>query len=304
MTLQQLKYIIKVAEKGSINEAAKELFISQPSLSKAIKELEKELEFAIFIRNNRGVTLSSKGAEFLGYARQVLTQAELLEAKYIKGSARRQGFNASSQHYLFVANAFVDLVKEYADEEYDFVLNETTTHEVIENVKTMFSEIGIIYLSNYNKLVIKKLLAENNLIFKELLQAKPHVFLSKEHPLASNEIIEIDELAEYPRIAFNQGMYNSFYYSEEVFSYIPVKKSIHVSDRAAVVNFMIGLNGYTFSSGIFPEYLHGGDIISVPVNADEIIQIGIIYHKDVILSDIGKKFYDILIEYSKKFQYS
>ena len=304
MTLQQLKYIIKVAEKGSINEAAKELFISQPSLSKAIKELEKELEFAIFIRNNRGVTLSSKGAEFLGYARQVLTQAELLEAKYIKGSARRQGFNASSQHYLFVANAFVDLVKEYADEEYDFVLNETTTHEVIENVKTMFSEIGIIYLSNYNKLVIKKLLAENNLIFKELLQAKPHVFLSKEHPLASNEIIEIDELTEYPRIAFNQGMYNSFYYSEEVFSYIPVKKSIHVSDRAAVVNFMIGLNGYTFSSGIFPEYLHGGDIISVPVNADEIIQIGIIYHKDVILSDIGKKFYDILIEYSKKFQYS
>ena len=304
MTLQQLKYIIKVAEKGSINEAAKELFISQPSLSKAIKELEKELEFAIFIRNNRGVTLSSKGAEFLGYARQVLTQAELLEAKYIKGSARRQGFNASSQHYLFVANAVVDLVKEYADEEYDFVLNETTTHEVIENVKTMFSEIGIIYLSNYNKLVIKKLLAENNLIFKELLQAKPHVFLSKEHPLASNEIIEIDELAEYPRIAFNQGMYNSFYYSEEVFSYIPVKKSIHVSDRAAVVNFMIGLNGYTFSSGIFPEYLHGGDIISVPVNADEIIQIGIIYHKDVILSDIGKKFYDILIEYSKKFQYS
>ena len=134
-----------------------------------------------------------------------------------------------------------------------------------------------------------------------MIQAKPHVFLSKEHPLASRRIIELEELEDYPRISFNQGMYNSFYYSEEVFSYLPVSKSIHVSDRAAVVNFMIGLNAYTYSSGIFPEYLHGGDIISVPVNADENITIGIISHKDVVLSDIGKKFYDILIEYSKKF---
>lgn len=301
MTLQQLKYIIKVAEKGSINEAAKELFISQPSLSNAIKELEKELQFAIFIRNNRGVVLSNKGMEFLGYAQQVITQADLLENKYIKGSAKKQRFCASSQHYLFVANAFVELVKGYEDEEYNFTLNETTTYEVIENVKTMFSEIGIIYLSNYNEAVIKKMLKENNLIFKELFTAKPHVFLSKKHPLAHKKSIEIDELENYPRISFNQGMYNSFYFSEEAFSYLPVKKSIHVSDRAAVVNFMIGLDGYTYSSGVFPEYLHGGDIISVPIDADEKIQIGTIVHKDVVLSEIGEKFYEILLNYTKDF---
>ncbi len=301
MTLQQLKYIIKVAEKGSINEAAKELFISQPSLSNAIKELEKELQFAIFIRNNRGVVLSNKGLEFLGYAQQVITQADLLEAKYIQGSVKKQRFCASSQHYLFVANAFVELVKGYEDEEYNFTLNETTTYEVIENVKTMFSEIGIIYLSNYNEAVIKKMLKENNLIFKELFTAKPHVFLSKKHPLAHKKSIDIEELDDYPRISFNQGMYNSFYFSEEAFSYLPVKKSIHVSDRAAVVNFMIGLDGYTYSSGIFPEYLHGGDIISVPINADEKIQIGTIVHKDVVLSDIGEKFYEILLNYTKDF---
>lgn len=301
MTLQQLKYIIKVAEKGSINEAAKELFISQPSLSNAIKELEKELQFAIFIRNNRGVVLSNKGMEFLGYAQQVITQADLLENKYIKGSAKKQRFCASSQHYLFVANAFVELVKGYEDEEYNFTLNETTTYEVIENVKTMFSEIGIIYLSNYNEAVIKKMLKENNLIFKELFTAKPHVFLSKKHPLAYKKSIEIDELENYPRISFNQGMYNSFYFSEEAFSYLPVKKSIHVSDRAAVVNFMIGLDGYTYSSGVFPEYLHGGDIISVPIDADEKIQIGTIVHKDVVLSEIGEKFYEILLNYTKDF---
>ncbi|QQK06989.1 LysR family transcriptional regulator [Miniphocaeibacter halophilus] len=301
MTLQQLKYIVKVAEKGSINEAAKELFISQPSLSNAIKELEKELQFAIFIRNNRGVVLTNKGTEFLGYAQQVLTQADLLEAKYIKGTVKKQRFAASSQHYLFVANAFVDLVKDYSDEEYDFTLNETTTYEVIEHVKTMYSEIGIIYLSNYNEAVIRKMLSENNLIFKELFTAKPHVFLSKKHPLANKNIIEIAELDDYPKISFNQGMYNSFYFSEEVFSYLPVKKSIRVSDRAAVVNFMIGLDAYTYSSGVFPEYLHGGDIISVPVKADEKIQVGTIVHKDVVLSEIGKKFYDILLDYSKGF---
>lgn len=301
MTLQQLKYIVKVAEKGSINEAAKELFISQPGLSNAIKELEKELQFAIFIRNNRGVVLTNKGTEFLGYAQQVLTQADLLEAKFIKGTVKKQRFAASSQHYLFVANAFVDLVKDYSNEEYDFTLNETTTYEVIEHVKTMYSEIGIIYLSNYNEAVIRKMLSENNLIFKELFTAKPHVFLSKKHPLASKDIIEISELDDYPKISFNQGMYNSFYYSEEVFSYLPVKKSIRVSDRAAVVNFMIGLDAYTYSSGVFPEYLHGGDIISVPVKADEKIQVGTIVHKDVVLSEIGKKFYDILLDYSKGF---
>ena len=296
MTLQQLKYIVKVAEKGSINEAAKELFISQPSLSNAIKELEKELQFAIFIRNNRGVVLSNKGAEFLGYAQQVLTQAELLESKYITGPNTKHRFCASSQHYLFVANAFVELVKEYDNGEYDFTLNETTTYDVIEDVKTMYSEIGIIYLSNYNEAVIKKMLSENNLVFNELFCAKPHVFLSKNHPLAQKEIINLKDLEDYPRISFNQGQHNSFYFSEEILSSLPVKKSIHVSDRAAVVNFIIGLNAYTFSSGIFPKYLHGEDIISVPINYDEKIQIGIIMHKDVVLSEIGKKFYDTLFE--------
>lgn len=299
MTLQQLKYIVKVAEKGSINDAAKDLFISQPSLSNAIKELEKELQFPIFIRSNRGVVLTNKGSEFLGYAQQVLTQADLLEAKYIKGSVKKQRFSASSQHYLFAANAFVQLVKKYGNEEYDFAFNETTTYEVIENVKTMYSEIGLIYLSNYNEAVIGKMLSENNLVFTELITAKPHVFLSRKHPLANKKILSIEDLDNYPRISFNQGMYNSFYYSEEVFSFLPVKKSIHVSDRAAVVNFMIGLDGYTFSSGIFPEYLHGGDVISVPVDAEEKITIGTIVHKDVVLSKIGKKFYNILLEYTQ-----
>lgn len=300
MTLQQLRYIIIVAEKGSINEAAKYLYISQPSLSNSIKELEEELGFPIFIRTNRGVTLSHKGMEFLGYARQVITQADLLEEKYIKKTKQIKSFCASSQHYPFVSHAFVELVKEYEEDDYNFTLSETTTYEVIENVKTLYSEIGILYLSKYNEAVIRKILTENNLIFEELVRAKPHVFLYKEHPLAKEELIDLEDLREYPKISFNQGMYNAFYYSEEVFSNLPVERSINVSDRAAVVNFMMGLNAYTFSSGIFPEYLHDQDIISIPVSADEEIIIGTIVHEDVTLSSIGEKFYEILKEYAKR----
>ncbi|WP_300409385.1 LysR family transcriptional regulator [Lagierella sp.] len=300
MTLQQLRYIIIVAEKGSINEAAKYLYISQPSLSNAIKELEEELKFSIFIRTNRGVTLSHKGMEFLGYARQVITQADLLEEKYITGAKQSKSFCASSQHYPFVSHAFVELVKEYEGEDYSFTLNETTTYEVIENVKTLYSEIGILYLSNYNESVIRKILSENNLVFEELVKAKPHVFIYKDHPLATKKVVDLKDLEDFPKISFNQGMYNTFYYSEEVFSNLPVKKSINVSDRAAVVNFMMGLNAYTFSSGIFPEYLHDKDILSIPVSAKEEIIIGTIFHEDVTLSEIGVKFYEILKEYAKR----
>ena len=299
MTLQQLKYVVKVAEKHSINEAAKDLFISQPSLSNAVMALEKEVQFAIFVRSSRGVSVTNKGAEFLGYARQVLTQAELLESKFITSSAARKRFCASSQHYPFAANAFVELVREYGRDEYDFTLNETTTYEVIENVKTMFSEIGILYLSNYNESVIRKILSENNLIFTELYCAKPHVFLYKKHPLANRPLLELTDLSGYPKISFNQGEHNSFYFSEEILSDMETAKSIHVSDRAAVVNFMIGLNAYTFSSGVFPKYLHGDDIISIPLNVDENIRVGTIMHKDAVLSEIGRKFYEALQNYAK-----
>ena len=298
MTLQQLKYVVKVAEKGSINEAAKELFISQPSLSNAIMELEKEIRTTIFVRNNRGVSITNEGAEFLGYARQVLTQSELLESKYISDRPVKQRFCISTQHYPFAANAFVELVREFGLDEYEFALNETTTYEMIENVKTMFSELGIIYLSNYNETVIRKILAENNLVYKELFTAKPHVFLFKNHPHAERRSVELDDLEDYPCITFNQGQHNSFYFSEEILSTRTVKKSIKVSDRAAVVNFIIGLDGYMISSGVFPKYLHGDDIVSVPLNVDEKIQVGTITHKDALLSELGKKYIEALERYA------
>lgn len=288
LTLQQLKYVLEVASKGSINEAAKSLFISQPSLSNAIKELEKEIKITIFIRTNRGITISNEGVEFLGYARQVLQQYNMLEEKYMRGEPAKQHFCISTQHYTFAANAFVELVKEFGASEYEFTLRESKTYEIIEDVKNLRSELGIIYLSNYNESVLLKLLKERNISFSELFTAKPHVFISKNHPLSNKELIDLDELDNFPCLSFEQGEYNSFYFSEEILSTRSVKKSIKVSDRAAIVNFMIGLNGYTISSGVFPKYLHGDEIIAVRLNVDEVIRVGTIKHKDVTLTKLGE----------------
>jgi DNA-binding transcriptional LysR family regulator len=294
MTLQQLKYVLEVANKGSISEAAKSLFISQPSLSNAIKELEKEINITIFTRCNRGIAVSNEGAEFLGYARQVIQQSDLLEEKYLKAEPAKQRFCISTQHYTFTANAFVELVKEFGGSEYEFAIRETKTYEIIEDVKNLRSELGVIYLSNYNETVILKLLKESNIRFSELFTAKPHVFISVNHPLADKKIIQLDELEEYPCLSFEQGEYNSFYLSEEILSTRSVKKSIRVSDRAAIVNFMIGLNGYTISSGVFPKYLHGEQIIAIPLDVDENIKVGVIVHKDVTMTKLGEIYLDAL----------
>lgn len=301
LTLQQLRYALEVANKGSMNEAAKSLYISQPSLSNAIKDLEKEIKITIFTRTNRGVVVSNEGAEFLGYARQVLQQFNMLEEKYISGKPAKQHFRISTQHYTFAANAFVELVKEFGAAEYEFTLRETTTYEIIEDVKNLRSELGIIYLSDYNKAVVLKLLKERNIVFSELYTAKPHVFISRNHPLFDRKTIDLEELEDYPCLSFEQGEHNSFYFSEEILSTRNIKKSIKVSDRAAIVNFMIGLQGYTISSGIFPKYLHGEDIIAIPLNVNEVIRIGTIKHNDLILTELGEIYLEALKKSTQEF---
>lgn len=301
MTLQQLKYVLAIADKGSINEAAKSLFISQPSLSNSIKELEQELQITIFVRTNRGMTLTNEGYEFIGYARQVIQQYEILEEKYIEDKYAKKHFCVYTQHYGFATNAFISLIQKYGGDKYEFSIRETKTFEIIDDVKNLRSEIGIIYLSNYNKSVLQKIIRESNLKFLSLIKAKPHIFISENHPLASKKIVTLEDLDEYPCLSFEQGTYNSFYFSEEILSTRSVKKSIKISDRAAIFDFMVGLNGYTISSGMYPAYfLSGRKIISIPLDVDEVINIGIIYHKDITLSNIGQIYLQMLKDLLKK----
>lgn len=298
MTIQQLRYMITVAEKGSITEAAKFLFISQPSLSDAVRQVEKEAGVTIFTRCRVGVALTKEGMEFLGYARQVVQQMELLEAKYINNEPPRQRFCVSTQHYTFTTNAFVELIQTFGQERFEFILNETQTHQILEDVRNRFSDIGILYLSKENESVLTKLLEEYDLQFYELLSASPHVFLRRGHPLAQRPLLKLEDLKLYPRLSFVQGNYESAYFSEELFSTVPVEKSIKVSDRAAIVNLMIGVDGYTISSGIFPKYLQGDDIVSLPLDEQETMRIGYVINRDKELSELGR----IYVEALKKFR--
>ncbi len=296
MTLQQLKYVIEVAGRCSINEAAKRLFISQPSLSNAIKDLEVELGIAIFERTNKGITLSKEGVEFLSYARQVVEQAELLESRYLNAKPAPQHFSVSTQHYAFAVNAFVSMVREHGHDEYELTLRETKTYEIIEDVKTMRSEIGILFLNEFNDKVINKLLKSANLQFTSLFTAKPHVFISIRNPLARQRLVTIEELRDYPYLSFDQGEYNSFHFSEEILSTLSHKKSIRVNDRATLFNLLIGLNGYTISTGVLSSDLNGNEIIPVPLAIDENINVGWIAQKNMPLSALGTAYIEALKE--------
>lgn len=294
MTLQQLKYVITVAETGTITEAANKLFISQPSLTNAIHELEKEMHIVIFDRTNRGIHVSKEGYDFLGYARQVLEQAAILEEKYKSASGGKKKFCVSTQHYSFAVNAFVDLIKEYGQEEYDFSLRETQTYEIIEDVAKMRSELGILFFNDFNRKVIEKILKSHQLEFHPLFHAKPHVFISKKHPLADKKIITNEELQMYPYLSFEQGEHNSFYFSEEIFSSFERKKNIRVRDRATLFNLLIGLNGYTVCSGVIDKKLNGENIIAVPLADEGDMQIGYITHKKGLLSRLGESYLESL----------
>ena len=297
MTLQQLKYALTIADCGSMNEAAKQLFISQPSLSETMKELEIGLD--IFLRSNRGIVITPEGEEFLGYARQVTEQFGLLQSKYIDKKVKEK-FSVSTQHYTFAVKAFVETVKQIGMEQYEFAVHETTTISVIENVKNFKSEIGVLYENDFNEKVLNKMFKENGLEFVELFSCDTFVYLWSGHPLAKQDVITMEELDEYPCLSFDQGKNNSLYLAEEMKSTYEYRRLIKANDRATLLNLMIGLNAYTLCSGIICEDLNGNDYKAVPLKETEKMRIGYIKRKGAKVSHIGELYIEELKKYKEK----
>lgn len=299
MTLQQLRYVLTIADCGSMNEAAKQLFLSQPSLSESIRELEQEIGLQIFLRSNRGIIITPEGEEFLGYARQVTEQFGLLAAKYIEKQTKEK-FSVSMQHYTFAIKAFVETVKKAGIDSYEFAAHETTTYDVMENVKNFKSEIGILYLNDFNEKVMTKMLREKGLEFIELFQCDTYVYLWSGHPLAEVPVISMEELDDYPCLSFDQGKNNSLYLAEEMKSTYEYKRLIKANDRATLLNFMIGLNAYTLCSGIVCEELNGSDYVAIPLKESEKMRIGYIRRKGAMVSHIGELYIQELKNYKEK----
>lgn len=302
MTLQQLNYVITISEAGSLNKAAELLYVAQPSLTSAIKELEKEAGITIFNRSGKGVTLTNDGAEFLLYARQVYQQYEFMMDKYGQGGVRKKKFCVSTQHYSFAVKAFVEMVKAYDTSKYEFAIRETRTSEVIEDVNTLRSEIGILYLSDFNRKVLTKLFSSNDLAFHQLIVCQAYVYLWRGHPLAGQPSISFSQLADYPCLSFEQGGNSSFYFAEEILSTNDYPRIIKACDRATMLNLMIGLNGYTLCSGIICEELNGSDYAAVPFEADDLnpnsaMEIGYLVKKSSVLSEMGALYVEKIRDY-------
>ncbi len=289
VTLQQLHYFIEVAAEGSISAAADLLYISQPTLSAAMKDLESRVDRALLLRSARGVTLTAEGAEFLGYARQVTEQVALLEQRYLGGPPSRRLLGVSAQHYSFVVDAFVRMVKASGAAEYDFSLRETRTWDIIEDVRTFRSELGILFRNDFNRNVVDKLLRDSGLTFRPLFLAKPHIFISRKNPLAARDRVTLADLADVPRLTFDQGANNSFYFAEEILSTLSSAREIRVSDRATIFNLMVGLDGYTISTGIISDDLDPA-IVAIPLEVDERIEIGWIGHTAVPLTAQAQRY--------------
>ena len=299
MRIQQLEYLERIVEAGSINEAAKRLFLTQPSLSNAVKELENEMGIQIFQRSSGGISLTAEGREFMTYSKQILDQVNLMNERYKNGQQRKQSFSVSAQHYAFVVHAFVELIKSVNANEYQFTLRETETQNIFNDLAQFKSELGILYTNGFNQKIMQRLFKENNLVFTPLFVAKPHILVSRYNPLTSKSSVNLSDLEDYPYLSYEQGEVNSFYFSEEILSTLSHKKSIKVSDRATIFNLMVGLNGYTISSGIISSKLNDDKIVAIPLNIDDDITMGWLKHRQVELSPLAERYLTMLKEHIK-----
>lgn len=296
MTLQQLRYLLEVAQCGSFNAAAQSLYVSQSTLSVAIKELEEELDVKVFLRSNRGLTLTNDGTELLGYARQVLEQADLLQSRYDqKHRAVHNRLSISTQHYAFSVHAFVTLVEEHDEDAYNFTLRETRTSEIVEDVQNFRSEIGILYLSSFNERIITRVLEEANLNFTPLFKASVHVFVGSQHPLANRSSLTLEDLEEYPRYSFEQGTSNSFFFAEEPYGSLPHKRNITYSDRGTLTNLLLSGSGFTLSTGVLSQEMQSG-IVAIPLDASETMTVGYIMHNERKPSQLAERYIELLKE--------
>ena len=294
MTLLQLHYFVTAAECESITEAAKKLYISQPSLSNALHKLEDEMGLTIFVRSNNGIRLTEDGDELLSFSRQLLEQADIMKDHFMKVQPRRPRFSVSTQHIPFAISAFADLIKANEPKRYLFSIRESQTDAVISDVAEGRSEIGICYLFSENAAVLKKSFEKNSLIFSELITTQPRICLANTHPLAHQERICPEELIHYPYLVYEQGSRNSIHYAEEFLNMLNYPKNILVSDRATLYNLLIGLNGFAVFHGVADTSINDSRIISKPLATDLSLAIGVLTRKEAALSRYGEQYLNCL----------
>lgn len=300
MTILQLKYAIAIASSGSFREAASKMFVSQPALSSTIKELEEELGIQIFERTNKGIRVTESGFDFISYAKEAVSQYELIEDRFLDRDKDKKHFSVSMQHYVFAVHAFVNVVKNCDSSKYVYSVRETKTDEVLNDVKNLKSEIGIISFSTSNEKVMKKLFREYGLKFEALLVRDTYVYLWKDHPLAGSSELSLQDLTDYPCVSFDQSSESDFYLSEEALGDYNFDKLIKSTDRATTAELMSFLNGYSIGTGIMVESnVLNDDFVTIKLKEEDPLTIGYIVKNNHKLSDIGEKYINELLKYKE-----
>ncbi|MCR5747364.1 MAG: LysR family transcriptional regulator [Lachnospiraceae bacterium] len=300
MNISQIRYILEVANSSSIREAATKLFISQPALSASIKELEEELGILIFERTNKGISLTNEGREFVTYAKKAYSQYEILEDRYLSKDSDKERFSVSSQHYNFSIKAFTEVIKKHDPDKYVFSFHETKSREVLEDVKTLKSEVGIISFSGTNERVIKKLVRESDLTFYPLMIRETYIYVWGDHEFAGRKEISIEELSGYPCISFDQTDNSNFYLTEEAMADHEFKKHIKSDDRATTMELIAKLHGYAIGSGMLSgdEAILKG-MVSIKLKEEDPLTIGYIVRNGSQLSKYGKDYVEELLKYKE-----
>lgn len=284
MTLQQLRYVITIVDCGSMNEASHQLFVSQPTLSKSMHDLEETIGITIFSRSRQGITLTQEGSQFITYARQICELADQLENRYHGPEVRRQMCTISTQHYMFASEALAGLLRGHADN-YEFRLRETTTRDIMDQVSNMRADIGILYLSSYNSEVITRELRSRGLRFHPLFRASLHVFMSSLNPLSTRTSLSLSDLKDLPFIRYEQGDASSLFFAEEAVWPHHQTRVIDVSDRATMLNLIVAMNAFTICSGIDNNHdLNPKMIRTVPLKSRRRMLIGWVDSKRARLS--------------------
>ncbi len=299
MTVQQCRYVLEIAKTGSFNEAAKQLFIAQSSLSSCIKQLESELNIKIFARSNKGVILTAEGAEFVRYAGQLVEQHNFINERY-KQSSDIKRLHIATQHYDFISDIFCKIVNETRSEKYHFSLREIKTYEMIREVETATSDIGILAINENDRELMERFLAKRSISFISFLSTTPYVFVNKNHPLSKKEMLTYEDLRSYSYIYYDQGVNNSSFFTEEMTDEPIGGRLIEISDRASLMNVLLSSHCYTVGTGIMPSQLNDGKIVAIPLQSDKKYSIGYILNKERRINPLTQRFIKLLCEFSGK----
>lgn len=285
MTFQQIRYIVEIAKHNSISKAAAALFVTQPSISKAVRELEADLGITILDRTNKGVVFTKEGTELLFYAKMLLEQMESVVYHFNKEKTiDLTKVSISSQHYGFVIEAVANLMDYFSERKYELTIREGKTTDVIDDVYTRRSILGVLSLNDFNKNFFERYFIAKSLMFTPLTSLRQHVFLREEHPLAHLPSITFEQLREYPYLTYQQDDV-LLHFAEEAINVDNIKKLVYLKDRGAMNNLLSNTDGYNIGTGCIVNNYMNPNIISIPLAGSNLIQVGLVKRNDVFLPE-------------------